>query len=384
LISVIVPATLPARRVREVGVARKPSVFVRPLSMDEGRRLQKLTRSSKDPVRLRRAIVVMMSGQGQTVRDITSLLQVSDDYVRDVIHAFNERGFDALDPKWSGGHRRKIGDRIREWICLIARTSPAECGITGFSTWSLTKLREHLLAEGIVAELSRETLRRILHDGGVSWQTTTTWKASTDPDFIPKMRRVLDLYDHPPEDGRVVCVDEFGPLNLLPRKGKAWRPRRTPRRLRATYNRHDGVMHMLAALDLATGKLFYRIRARKRWIEFLDLLKALRARWPGEKLYVVCDNFSPHRHARVRTWCMANQVELVFTPTYGSWLNWIEAEFAALRYFALNGTDHRSHTEQNAAIAAYVRWHNIRAQPKANFATDSPIRTWTDYPAKAA
>ena len=75
---------------------------------------------------------------------------------------------------------------------------------------------------------------------------------------------------------------------------------------------------------------------------------------------------------------------MVFLPTYGSWLNWIEAEFAALRYFALNGTDHRSHAEQNAAIAGYVRWHNIRARPKVNFATDSPIRTWTDYPAKAA
>ncbi|MGW0817305.1 hypothetical protein ACWD00_29440 [Streptomyces viridiviolaceus] len=51
-------------------------------------------------------------------------------------------------------------------------------------------------------------------------------------------------------------------------------------------------MHMLAALDLATGKLYYRIRPRKRWQEFLDLLKALRARWPGQKLYVVLDNFS--------------------------------------------------------------------------------------------
>ncbi|MER5418223.1 hypothetical protein [Streptosporangium roseum] len=44
-----------------------------------------------------------------------------------------------------------------------------------------------------------------------------------------------------------------------------------------------------------------------------------------------------------------------FPPTYGSWLNWIESEFAALRYYALNGTDHRSHDEQNAAIGAYVR-----------------------------
>jgi TusA-related sulfurtransferase len=159
-------------------------------------------------------------------------------------------------------------------------------------------------------------------------------------------------------------VDEFGPLNLLPRTGKAWRPLRRPRRLRATYTRTAGVMHMLA--------------------EFLDLLKALRARWPGEKLYVVCDNFSPHHHAQVKAWCAANQVELVFLPTYGSWLNWIESEFAALRYFALNGTDHRSHAEQNAVIAGYVRWRNTRAQPKVNFAVGSPIRSWTHYPAKAA
>src|SRR5689334_21232418 len=169
----------------------------------------------------------------------------------------------------------------------------------GFSTWPLAKLREHLLAEGIVAQVSRETLRRILHEGGVSWQTTTTWKASPDPEFIPKMRRILDLYDHPPVEGRVVCVDEFGPLNLQPRTGKAWRPQRRPRRLRATYHRLAGVMHMLAALDLATGKLFYRIRPRKPAVEFGDLLKTLRARWPGEKLYVICDNFSK---AASRVW----------------------------------------------------------------------------------
>jgi Homeodomain-like domain len=73
-------------------VARKPSVFVRPLSMDEGRKLQRITRTAKNPVRMRRAIVVLMSAQGQTVRDVASLLQASEDYVRDVIHAFNERG----------------------------------------------------------------------------------------------------------------------------------------------------------------------------------------------------------------------------------------------------------------------------------------------------
>lgn len=184
-------------------------------------------------------------------------------------------------------------------------------GITAFSTWSLTKLRDHLLDRGTVTAISTQTLRQILRTGGVSRQTTTTWKASTDPDFITKTQAILDLYDQPPTDGRVVCADEFGPLNLQPRKGKAWRPAGRPRRQHATYHRDGGVMHMLAALDLATGKIYYRIRTRKRHREFADLLKSLRAGWPGEKLYVVCDNFSrtaippsaPGAPTTTSSWC---------------------------------------------------------------------------------
>ena len=77
-------------------MARPPEVFARPLSMQEGRRLQRISRTAKDPVKLRRAIVVMMSAQGQSVPDITSLMQVSADYVREVIHAFNDRRLDEL------------------------------------------------------------------------------------------------------------------------------------------------------------------------------------------------------------------------------------------------------------------------------------------------
>jgi transposase len=230
-----------------VVVARKPEVFVRPLSMEEGRRLQRITRTAKNPVRLRRAIVVLMSAQGQAARNITSLMRVSEDYVRDVVHAFNERGFDALDPKWNGGRPRTISQMTREHVCLIARTSPAEWGITEFATWSLSKLAAHLVDRGVVASISREHLRRILKAGGVSWQTTTTWKSSNDPDFIAKMTRILALYDWAPQDGWVICVDEFGPLNLQPRKGKAWRPVRHPARQRATYHRRHGVMHMIGA-----------------------------------------------------------------------------------------------------------------------------------------
>ncbi|MFD7918706.1 hypothetical protein ACFV3R_05730 [Streptomyces sp. NPDC059740] len=70
---------------------------------------------------------------------------------------------------------------------------------------------------------------------------------------------------------------------------------------------------MPAALDLATGKIYYPVRRRKRWREFLGLLKALRKRWAGEKLYIVPDSFSPHRHAEVRTWAAVDD-KVRFTP----------------------------------------------------------------------
>ena len=147
-----------------------------------------------------------------------------------------------------------------------------------------------------------------------------------------------------------------------------------PGRLRATYTRAHGVRHMFAALDLATGQMFYRFRDRKRWQEFLGFLRQLRARFPTGRLYVVCDNFSPHKKSQVSDWCADHDVELVFTPTNASWLNWIECEFTALRYFTLDGSDYPSHAAQEAAIAGYVRWPNKRATPKRHFAVDSKIR----------
>jgi transposase len=364
-------------------MGRPPEVFVRPVTMTEGQRLQRIGRTARDPVKLRRAIVVLMSAQGQGVPDIAHLLDCSQEYVRGVIHAFNDIGFKALDPKWSGGRPKTISEQARRQIRLIARCCPRDLGLA-FSAWSLTKLAEHLVATGVVAAISRESIRQILRAAGISWQATKTWKASTDPDFIAKMRRVLDLYDHPPAGGRVICADECGPLNLHPRPGRGWRPAGHPVRLRASYRRTSGVRHMIAALDLATGQIFYRIRARKRWREFLAFLKLLRQRWPAGRLYVIADNFSPHKHPQVTGWTAAHDVELVFLPTYSSWLNWIEPEFAALRYFALNGTDHRTHAEQGDAIARYLRWRNARAKPKRDFASGSVIRTWTSYQNKVA
>ncbi|MEQ4209489.1 helix-turn-helix domain-containing protein [Actinopolymorpha sp. B9G3] len=110
-------------------MARKPEVFARELSVDEGRRLQRIARSSKQPIRLRRAAIVLASAAGRPVPDIAELFQTSQGYVRRVIHDCNEHGFGALDPKWSSGPRARIGPSVRERICRIASCHPTELGL---------------------------------------------------------------------------------------------------------------------------------------------------------------------------------------------------------------------------------------------------------------
>ena len=299
-------------------MARQPEVFVRELDPSEAQRLVKITRTARDRVRLRRAGIVLASMQGRTAAEAAAMFAATAQYAREVIQAFNEQGFAALDPKWSGGRPRKFGSVAREIVCRVAKTAPQQLGLP-FTTWSLTKLVEHLaVAHRIVA--STETVRQILRKASISWQATRTWKASRDPEFAVKMARILDLYDQAaagqiPDGGRVICVDEFGPLNLQPRPGRGWFPRGRPTRQRATYTRTSGVRHMLAALDLASGQLFYRFRDRKRWQEFLGFLRQLRTRFPSGRLFVVCDNFSPHHKQQVRDWCAEHDVELVFTPS---------------------------------------------------------------------
>src|SRR5687767_9175193 len=205
-------------------MARQPEVFVRALEPAEAQRLVKMTRTAKDRVRLRRAGIVLASVQGRSAADAAAMFAATTQYAREVIHAFNEQGFAALDPKWSGGRPRRFGPAAREIVCRVAKTPPRQLG-RPFTTWSLSKLVEHLGTHHRIV-ISTETVRAILRDAGINWQATKTWKCSRDPDFGAKMARILDLYDNPPADGRVICVDEFGPLNLIPRPGRGLVPPR--------------------------------------------------------------------------------------------------------------------------------------------------------------
>jgi transposase len=356
---------------------------VREIDDDEGRRLLRIVRrGTGSVVTWRRAQMVLLSAQGMDVAAIAGVAFTSEDRVRDVIHNFNTDGFSSLYPKYRGGRAPKFTLPQRREIKTIAKSRPADHGLP-FSTWSLSKLAEFLVAEGVVDDISHEGLRVLLREEGVTFQRLKTWKASTDPDYAVKKARVEHLYaiaggeviPEPGEPEVIFCVDEFGPLNLQPRPGRQWaavsgkskEPGRAPRhRLRATYRRTAGVRHLFAAYELGEDKLFGHIKPRKNRARFLEFCRYLRSLYPPDaRIAIICDNFSPHlttaKDARVGTWAQANNAEIAYTPTNSSWLNRIEAQFTALRYFALDGTDHPSHQEQGSMIRRYIIWRNNHA-----------------------
>ncbi len=180
-------------------------------------------------------------------------------------------------------------------------------------------------------------------------------------------------------------MDEFGPLNLQPHPGRQWAERggrnkdlgREPRpRRRATYTRPHGVRHLLAAYDLSEDKLYGHIKPKKNRTRFLEFCRYLRSLYPPQiRIAIVLDNFSPHlttkKDTRVGDWATANNVEFAYTPTNNSWLNRIEAQFTALRYFALDGTDHASHKEQGSMIRRYIIWRTPKQPAPGSTRTPS-------------
>ena len=361
-------------------------VYVRDLAPPEGNKLLSIIRrGSGSVVRWRRAQIVLWSAQRMDVPAIAKIAFTSEDRVREVIHNFNADGFDSLAPKYAGGRPPKFTLPERQAIKKIALSRPVDHGLP-FSTWSLSKLAEFVVAEGVVDDISHEGLRVLLREEGVSFQVIKTFKQSNDPDFEAKKNRILELYaiadgktvPEPGDPAVVFCMDEFGPLNLQPHPGKQWapkivgkgdvdQPRR--RRRRATYNRPHGVRHLMAGYDLATDRLYGHVVKKKGRTQFLAFVRYLRSLYPPDvRMAIVLDNFSPHlstrKDQRVSEWAAANNVELAYTPTYSSWLNRIEAQFQALRYFALDGTDHNSHKEQASMIRRYIIWRNRNAHDR--------------------
>ncbi len=327
----------------------------------EQKKLHRLKRQKTNAVNSRHARIVLLSRGGVRNRDIAGRCDCTPAWVRQIIHRFNRLGLDGITwyPWMCGaGATSRFSADIKEQIAEAAISSPV--ALIGMTRWSLAKLRDYLVEQQIVSRISREWLRVLLRRLGVRWRRTKTWKESKDPLFAQKLRRIKRLYRRRPVGGRRICVDEFGPLNLLPRAGGCLAGRgKNVERHRATYSRKGGVRHLLAAYDLESDKLAGRFYARKTWVEFLDFLVWLRGRYRrSQTLHIVMDNYGPHLKAEVQEWASKHRVEFYLTATNASWMNRIECQFTQLKEFSLSNSDYRSHEALQEAIELFLQWRN--------------------------
>lgn len=318
-------------------------------------------KSDRSIVKWRRAMVVLASAGGNDVATVARLVQTSPDRVREVIHRFNDLGMRSLDPQWAGGRPRHITTTDREVIVETAKTRPAALGLP-FTHWSIRKLADYLGSrKGPRLRIGRERLRQILAAEGITFQRTKTWKESPDPLKEEKLTRIEWCLTQARD--RTFAFDEFGPLTVKPVGGACWAPKGHPQRLRANYHKPHGSRQLFACYSIGEDRLWGRTEKVKGWRPTLRALQSIRARLDdGEPIYVILDNLNHHKNRTVRQWCETNAVELVFTPTYASWANPIEAHFGPLRRFVLNNSDHADHPTLAKAIRAYIRWRNAHTR----------------------
>lgn len=348
-------------------------IRARKLRPYEGQKLKRMKRQMTNSVNSRHARIILLSQGGLANCQIARQCDCTPTWVRRVIHRFNNGGVDAITwyPYYcgSGGPRRFFAELV-EQICEVALSPPKE--LVGMSVWSLPKLREYLIEQKIVSQISLEWLRQILRRNKIKWRHTKTWKDSKDPEFWPKYRRIRRLYSCRPKGGRRISIDEFGPLNLLPRHGRHYAQTGHVDRLRATYNRKGGVRHMFGAYDLERDMLVGRFTEKKNWNTFLAFLKWLRQRYRcSEVLHIVLDNATFHHKAEVLAYAKTHKIKFYWTPTGASWLNRIECHFTALKKFTLDNTDYSSHEQMQEAIENYLTWRNR--------SRDISVKNWKSY-----
>lgn len=343
---------------------RKPSVFVRDLGPGEGQLLKRKARTAKHFSTRQRAQILLASATGMAPAEIARALSTDESHVRKVIKAFNEEGFDSLNPRYRGGRPRKVDPATAATVVRIALDPPQVSGVP-LTRWSLRRLLLHLITAGVLqgSVLSVEGLRVLLHRAGASHQRTRTWKVSTDPNYQVKAERIRRLYRRAEagalKDAVVVCFDEFGPCSIRPQQGSAWAWRKRPTRLRSDYNRRHGVRYLFGAYDVGADVLWGEMSADKHAGRVLEFLASIRARYPAHlRIYLVMDNLSTHWTADIRRWARKSRVTLVATPTYASYWNRIECHFWALAEFCIRNSDYPNHAALEKALMDHIAYRN--------------------------
>lgn len=326
------------------------------LTTEENNRLVEWTRRHKtaQALAMRARVVLSCQQSDRSNGEIAEQLRVTPQTVGKWRTRFAQKRLDGLLDEPRPGAPRTIGDALVEK--LIAKTlheKPREA--THWSSRSMAK------ASG----LSQTAVVRIWHAFGLQPHRAETFKLSTDPLFIEKVRDIVGLYLNPPDRALVLCVDEKSQIQALDRTQPIlpMMPG-VPERRTHDYSRH-GTTTLFAALNIATGKVIGELHRRHRSQEFLQFLRTIEETVPKKlDVHLVMDNYGTHKTPTVKRWLARNpRFHVHFTPTSASWLNQVERWFATLTERQIRRATHRSTVELERAIRSYLTLNNREPKP---------------------
>jgi transposase len=328
--------------------------------------LERRARSKAEPARVvARARIVLLSEQELTGPQIAERVGCTEPTVITWRRRYAERGLAGLEeaPR-PGGPVRVMTPGVQAQVLADTVTAPPESlQAQGVTHWSARRLADWL-ARHRGLQVSHDSIAALWRRFCLQPHRTEGFKFSTDPALEAKIRDVVGLYLDPPKGAVVVCMDEKSQIQALDRTQPIL-PMRPGQIERQTYDyKRNGTTTLFAALEIATGNVVDACKPRHRHQEFLAFLKQVAAAYPRVQLHVVCDNYSTHKHAKVKAWLAKNpRIHIHFTPTSCSWLNLVECFFSIITRQAIRRGTFTSIADLTATIETYIEGWNEHATP---------------------
>ena len=346
-----------------MGSRRATKASVITLSGEERAYLDRLVRRRKVARGdAQRADIVLLAADGLNNCAIAAKVGVTRQTVRTWRERFAKHRLAGLCDEPRCGAPRKIGDDQIEAI-VVKTLEEKPTGATHWSTRDMAK------ASGV----SASSVQRIWRAFSLQPHRTETFKLSTDPQFVEKVRDIVGLYLDPPDKALVICVDEKSQIQALDRTQPLppMRPGQIERRT------HDDERHgtttlfagLIAAVTVQTnvkaGTVIGQCMPRHRAQEFRRFLDEVECNVPaGLDVHIIMDNASSHKTQAIRNWFAKRpRWHQHFTPTSSSWINQVERFFALLAEKQIKRGAHTSAKELIAAIEEFISRQNANPKP---------------------
>jgi len=301
-----------------------------------------------------RAQIVLRAADGEGNMQIATALKTTRETVGKWRKRFDRKRLEGLYDELRPGRPRSVEDeRIAQLINKTLARKPQEA-----TQWTCRSMAKSI-------GVSKSMVHRVWKTFGLQPHRQRSFKLSTDPFFVEKVRDIVGLYLNPPQNAMVLCVDEKSQCQALERTQPM-----LPMGLGYVEGvTHDYVRHgtttLFAALDIANGQVLTDCKPRHRHQEFLEFLRTIEANVPKKlDIHIVLDNYGSHKHPKVKAWLAGNpRYHIHFTPTYSSWLNQVERWFGLITQRAIRRGSFSSVKELVQKIEEFVKHHNRTAKP---------------------